>query len=319
MITADSFPTPHLALRDPAQEQRVRQFAQQQAKFAEAIRVRVGADWRELSQPQRIETLRRTRRIITEWRYGLAAAAPGRLGAGNPLDPERFRTRIRDGQPRIDRLGYSGRLRLGAQWDEATRTYVGGETTPAHEIMLRYGQAAHERMDAAGAGDVLVNQVTLPNGRTLDGTRLMRGEQAQRIAAELVARCAARGRDVSRMETGGDPVYLVTADEHARALMVNHALALLAADRSLDPDHALPAVQAACYLLTEGPEMYKGADASTRVPVVAIGAILTGRALILEQDMDLRCLVYGQSAATVMPADLKLASSRMPRRDADGA
>ncbi len=306
MITAVCFPTPDLALRDPAQEQRVRQFAEQQATFAETIRVRVGADWRNLSPSRRVEALRYTLRMTTEWRYNLAAESPGRLGAGAPLDAARFRTRIRDGQPRIDRLGYSGRLRVGARWDETTRTYVGGDTTPAHEIMLRYGKAAHDRMDKAGAGDVLVNPVVLPTGRTVDGTRLVRGEQAQQIAADLVARVAARGRDASRMETGGDPVYVVTADEHNRALMVNHALALLAADKSLDPEHALPAIQAARFLLVEGPQMYKGSDATVRVLVVAIGAILTGRALILEQDMDLRCLVHGQAAATVMPSDTVL-------------
>jgi len=303
MITVDSFPTPDLALRDPAQEQRVRRFAEQQARFAEAIRVRIGADWQNHSQPRRVALLRHTIRIITEWRYNLASEAPGRLGEGIPLDAERFRTRIHDGQPRIDRLGYNGRLRHGARWDEATRTYVGGETTPAHEIMWWYGQVARDRMDAAGAGDVLVNQVTLPNGRTIDGTRLVRGARAQQIAAELAARVAARGRDASRMETGGDPVYLVTADHDAREVMVSSALYLLASNKALEPDHALSFVQRARYLLVEAPEMYKGSDASVRVLVVAIGAILTGRALTLEQDMDLRCLVGGQAAATEMPAD----------------
>lgn len=303
MITADSFPTPDLALRDPHQEQRVRAFAQRQAAFAESTRVHLGAVWRDLTRPQRIELLRRRIKITTEWRYSLASNAPGRLGTGIPADAERFRTKIENGQPRIDRIGYSGRLRHGARWDEATLTYVGGETTLAHEIMLRYGQAAHARMDAAGAGDVLINPVVLPNGRRVDGTQLVRGEQAQRIAAELTDRVAARGLDASRMETGGDPVYLVTADRDTRALMVNHALYLLAEDKALDPEHALPAVQAARYLLVEAPQMYKGSDASIRVLVVAIGAVLTGRALTLEQDMDLRCLVYGQAAATVMPAD----------------
>lgn len=302
MITAECFPTPDLALRG-AQEQRVRQFAEKQATFAESTRLRLGADWRDLTPPKRVALLRRTLRIITEWRYSLASTGDGRLGTGIPLDLERFRTKILPGQPRIDRLGHNGRLRLGARWDEATRTYVGGATTPAYEIMLRYGQAAHERMDAAGAGDVLVNPVTLPSGRQVDGTTLVRGEQAQKVAAELTARVAARGLDASRMETGGDPVYLVTADRDTRTLMLNSALYLLAEDKSLDPDHALPAVQKSRYLFVEGPETYKGSDASIRVLVVMIGAILTGRALILEQDMDLRCLVYGQAAATEMPAD----------------
>ncbi|ONI88121.1 hypothetical protein ALI22I_20500 [Saccharothrix sp. ALI-22-I] len=308
MITADSFPTPHLALRDPAQERQVLTFAHEQAAIAESLRRRLAPDWRRRTPPERVALLRRTCRIITEWRYNLAASAPGRLGAGIPLDAERFRTKIKPGQPRIDRLGYSGRLRTHTEdnplvWDPDTHLYVGGESTPAHEIMLRYGQDAHERMDTAGAGDVLVNRVVLPSGRTLDGTTLVRGEEAQRIAAALVARVAARGRDASRMETGDYPVYLVTADPAARALMLDAALNLFAADQSLDPDHALPAVQAGRYLLVEAPEYYKGADASIRVLVVVVGALLTGRAMLLEQDMDLRCLVGGQDAATEMPAD----------------
>lgn len=251
MITADCFPTPDLALRDPAQEARVRRFAEDQAVFAESIRVRLDAVWRQLTPPERVTLLRRTYRAVREWRYTLAADAPGRLGAGIPLDAQRFRTTIQEGRPRIDRLGYSGRLRHGARWDEATRTYVGGESTPAHEIMLRYGHAAHDRMDAARSGDVLVNPVVLPSGRQVEGTRLVRSERARQSAAELAAHVGAHGRDASRMETGGDPVYLVTADRDARALMVNHALYLLADDTSLDPERALPAVQAARYLLVE--------------------------------------------------------------------
>jgi hypothetical protein len=313
VITADCFPTPDLALRDPAQERRVRRFAEQQALIAESVRGHLAADWRRLARPERVALLRRQYRLLTEWRYTVAADAPGRLGAGIPLDVERFRTKIQPGQPRIDRLGYTGRLRHGAHWDETTRTYVGGESTPAHEIMLRYGRAAHARMDAAGAGDVLINPVTLPNGHRLEGTTLVRGEQAQKVAAELVARVAARGRDASRMETGGDPVYLVTADPDARALMVNAALFLFADDSSLDPEHALAAVQAGRYLLVEGPQTYKGTDAVVRVLVVAVAAVLTGRALRLEQDMDLRCLVGGQAAATEMPADESLLGSAYVR------
>lgn len=43
--------------------------------------------------------------------------------------------------------------------------------------------------------------------------------------------------------------------------------------------------------------------------VVVLGAVLTRRALRLEQDMDLRCLVGGQAAATEMPADTTLHSA----------
>ncbi|WP_367128345.1 hypothetical protein [Saccharothrix sp. HUAS TT1] len=304
MITAASFPTPHLALRDPDQEQRVREFAERQAAMADLTRLRLADGWYRLNRAQRVDLLHRTYdSLIDEWRYGLAAQAPGRLGAGIPLDAERFRTRIAPDQPRIDRVGYVGRLRLGARWDESSRTYIRGTSTLAHEIMLRYGHSAQARMYAEGVGDVLVDRVVLPDGREVFGTRLVRGEEAQRIAASLVARVAARGGDTSEMETGGDPVYVVTADEIARTSMLVAALHELADDDALDPDVALRAVRSARYLLVHSPRTYKGSDACIRVLLVAVGSMLLRRQLVLDHDMDLRCLVLGQQAATALPAD----------------
>jgi hypothetical protein len=44
----------------------------------------------------------------------------------------------------------------------------------------------------------------------------------------------------------------------------------------------------------------------TRVFLVAVGALLFGRAPILLQDVDLRCMVLGQRAATEMDGDTAL-------------
>lgn len=313
MITAGSFPTPHLALRDPDQEQDVRAFAERQAQIAEFTRRRLAHDWHRLNRGQRVQRLRQTYTALTEWRYNVAAESPDRLGVGIPKDAERFRTAIQPGHPRIDRVGYLGRLRLGATWDEASRIYVGGAPTPAHDIMLHYGEAAHDRIDAEGVGDSLTNRVVLSDGREVDGTTLVRGPSARVFAAALVRRVESRGRDASRMETGGDGVYLVTADDTARSIMLTDALYHLADDDALNPQDALRHVQAARYLLVEAPQTYKGSDAVIRVLLVAVGSMLLRRPLVLEQDMDLRCLVGGQAAATEMPADTITAYAPTPQ------
>jgi len=281
VITADCFPTPDLAIRscDPAELARVRAFAVEQAAAAETARKRLesGVD---------VATLRTVYDDLIRWRHELALRSPGRIGQGLPLDASRFVTPLSEGGPNYDRLGYTGRLRHGASWDPATRTFRGGVETPAHRIMLHYGQAVHDRFARAGNdGDVLLNPVVLPDGRTITGNRLVRGAAAARVGDELVARLARRGKDTSQVETGGDPCYAVTADDSARELMFASALDLLA-----DKGDWV----AAQYLLFQSPRMKKGSDAVTRVFLVAVGTVLSGHPPILAQDIDLRCAVLGQ-------------------------
>lgn len=293
MITADSFPTPDLSLRsgDPVQLQRVRAFGGEQAAAAEAARKRL-ADGFDVAD------LRAVHADLIRWRHDLALRAPARIGQGLALDASRFVTSLEDGGPNYDRLGYLGRLRHGATWDPETQTFRGGNETPASRIMLRYGRAVHDRFSLErNEGDVLVNLVTLPDGTVRAGNRLVRGAEAASISVALVARLAGRGRDVSQIEIGGNPCYAVSADDSARATLFSAALTLLVAERSL------AAWQAARYLLYQSPQTKKGSDAVTRVFLVAVGSVLLGQAPILDQDVDLRCAVLGQRAATVLPGD----------------
>jgi hypothetical protein len=303
IITTASFPTPSLALRsvDPGEQRRIRRFAVEQAAVAEASRTRLIADrWRSASLHSRHAMLAALHTDLIRWRHSLALRAPHRLGVGLPLDASRYLLTLRDGGANYDRVGYLGRLRDGAAWDPHTRTYRGGRTTPAFTTMLGYGQRVADRFAAANnRGDVLDNGVVLPDGRTLRGNMLMRGEAARRIAADLVRRVAGRGGHASRMETGGDPVYLVTAGHLERETMFRSALDLLAAAEPGD----LGAWQAARYLLYQAPVTKKGSDAVTRTFVVVVGAVLLGRPPVLDEDVDLRCLVLGQRAATILPSD----------------
>lgn len=312
MITADNFPTPDLALRstDPDELDRVRQFARWQAAEAERHRVHLTRIIGHQPASRVVTALRDVHTDIVGWRYKLARCAPHRLGVGIPLNAERFQTPMSEGGPNYDRLGHTGRLRADATFDPTTQTFQGGAPTPASMILEAYGQAARERINAEGDGAELTNMVTVVDGHELrvPGNRLVYGEPARQIAAELVARVAARGRDTSQMEIGGDPVYAITANPRFADYLFETALALLASAPDLRPARKLRAWQDARYLLYQSPRTKKGSDAVTRCFLVAVGATLFGTAPTMEQDADLRCMVLGQQRATVMPADEALTS-----------
>ncbi|MFE7591246.1 hypothetical protein ACFU6K_17765, partial [Kitasatospora sp. NPDC057512] len=244
--------------------------------------------------PARAAALAAVHDHLVDWRYRLAVAmGPPPGPAGVLFDPERFRTPIREGDTNYDRLGEVGRLREGAEWDQATRSYTGGLATPASEAMLRYGRLAERRFAAEGVeGDTLQNWVVLPAGRRVAGNRLLRGEAAHRADAELVARYTARGLDASRIETGGEPVYSATPAPRDSAVLHSAALDLLARPHLTVEDYL-----SARYLLFQAPRNKKGSDAVTRTFIVAVGAVaLPGTVPVLPEDVDLRCYVLGQSS-----------------------
>ena len=308
MITAESFPTPQLALRsdNPAEERRVRAFAGRQAEAAEHLRAWLAVEWPRCTGARAKSLLQHAHSELVEWRYQEAAAAPGRLGRGLPLDVSRFVTSIREGGINLDRLGDCGRMRVGATWNPASRRFEGGTPTPASETLAAYGRAAlarFEREDDDVLGDVLHNIVRLPDGQLKTGNRLLRGAAATRVADELVTRIAARGGDTSQVETGGELLYVAGANPDDSDELWAAALRMLAGALELDGVGRLRAWQAARYLAYQAPQTKKGSDAVTRVLLVGVGAVLFARPPVLEPDVDLRCMVLGQAAATRMPAD----------------
>lgn len=304
-ITRSAFPTPALAIRttDPVELARVCAFADHQASAArgiaaEALGVVANARTRCDIQRAIIAALS----AAADWRYQLAKTTrERRRGRGLELTAARFRTPITDTTTNYDRLGYVGRARLGSVWDPATRTYVGGAATPASEILALFGQYATERFAReAPAQDVLRNLVRLDDGTTVPGNALLRGVAAQRAAAELVARIAARGADASQIETGGDPIYTATGLDRDRARLRQAAIDALAdafeAAAEGDTASATRRWVEAAYALYQAPTYKKGSDAVTRVVLVALGTLALSRVPRLPQDIDLRAYVLGQRA-----------------------
>ncbi|TXS61184.1 hypothetical protein [Streptomyces sp. sk2.1] len=298
LITAAHFPASPLALRttDPVKQARIRAFAAEQAAIANTVRDRLTAALATAqSHASRLAVMRAAHQQVTEWRYQAALRASSRLGTGIAYSAERFRTPITAATLNYDRIGRVGRLRDGATWDEETRTYQGGAATPAYDAMVAYGQAATDRFTTENiTGDVLQNWVDLPAGRRVAGNRILRGEAARRIGAELADRVAARGLDASRMETGGNPVYTATPTLTDSDQLFTAAMETLAA-----PSLTLETFATARYLLFQAPRCKKGSDAVTRTFTVAVGAALLGTdAPDLPADIDLRCYVLGQETAS---------------------
>ncbi|WP_316528453.1 hypothetical protein [Kitasatospora brasiliensis] len=293
LITPGDFPTSPLALRsaDPARQTKARAFAPEQAAAATEAAALLARMWETAAnRSARVAALAAVHAHLVDWRYRLAVTMGPPPAADVFFDPERFRTPIREGDTNFDLLGEVGRLREGARWDQATRSYAGGLATPAWEAMLRYGRLAERRFVTEGVtGDVLQNRVLLPDGRHIAGNRLLRGKAAHRATAELAARAAARGQDPSRIESGGNPIYAATPTPRDSAVLHSAALDLLARPHPSTGDYLL-----ARYLLFQTPRTKKGSDAVTRTFIVAVGAVALPRtAPPLPEDIDLRCYVLG--------------------------
>ncbi|SDD68343.1 hypothetical protein [Actinokineospora iranica] len=300
VISAAHFPTPDLAVRAGVDVRRVRGFAHEQATAARDIHGWLSDSGLGRSVGERTAAVKTAYAQAVTWRYRLAQAGAivGGVGAVDGGDAERFRTPITDTAPNVDRIGPVGRFRDGSAWDPDARAYLGGTETPASLVTAAYGRAALARFEAeAPEADVLDNLVRLPfHSRPVFGNRLLRGAAAVVAGRGLAERVAARGLDASRMEIGGDPVYVVTAAAADRDRIRANMFALLA-DHHID----LSTWWQAVYLAYQAPMCKKGSDAVNRVFLAAVAAWRLDHCPTIPQDVDLRAMVLGQSAATTLP------------------
>lgn len=294
VITPAHFPTPHLALRAGVDATKVRGFAVAQAAAANQIHEQLTR-----ATCDRADAVLDAYEDALYWRLTLAqdGAIVGGRGSVDGSDAARFATPITDDSPNLDRIGVIGRFRDGSEWDETTRTFVGGSDTPASRLTAAYGQAALARFAVERPrADILFTTVTLPDGCQVTGNWLVRGETALALGRALAERVAKRGLDASRMEVGGAPVYVQTAPARDRGLIREAMLALVAAD-----GFDLAAWWQAAYLAYQSPRYKKGSDAATRVFLAAVAVWRLGYVPTIPHDIDLRCMVLGQTAAATMP------------------
>lgn len=305
-VIAVSFPTPDLALRtnNKADHRRAHLFSIDLALAATYIADRIHRELQVVTAPwERVPILEAAHLAAVRRRYELACTAHRqrvhRLGTWSP---DEYRVPLL--ATRYDRIGDLGRLRDGATWDEVAGTYVGGEPTPASVVMKRVLRLALDRWDRTGAGDRLANTWTTNAGEVLTGSQVLRGAAAADAAAELRARVAAGGGDVSRFDAGVDPddrspaagLYcLATSDPdsraHLHAIAVRRFAELLRHRHITDPAELRRGFDTAVWLLYQAPRTLKGSDAVTRVFAVAVGALLFDEPPILRQDVGLRARV----------------------------
>ncbi|MFJ9841752.1 hypothetical protein ACIRYZ_15025 [Kitasatospora sp. NPDC101155] len=250
-----------------------------------------------------------------DWRYRTAVANPHPTGRYGAASAEQFRTPITDDNPNLFRIGEHERLRDGATWDPATRTYLGGAETPASRTMRRIAELIAARFTQSPDVDVVCNRVTLPDGQAAHGMRLLRGSAAHNAAAVMVARVAARGGDTSRIATDGQLlVYSASSPETDRRAIFRSAMTLLAQDHTT-PAAALTAWLQAAYLLYQAPRTKRGSDATTRTFLIAAGTHRLSRPPVLLHDVDLRAYVQPQDQFMTELRAAQISVRRMPSRE----
>lgn len=180
-------------------------------------------------------------------------------------------------------------MRAGSAWSDEAQAWIGGEETPASHVVATAGDRALARFETEGvSGDVLQNWVHLPDGTAVPGNQIVRGEMAKRVVLDLKNGVEKRGLNVSQFETGGNMVFMVTADEASRAAIFQAAMQEL--ERfSQQPGQCTPETLAnLAYLLFQAPQNKKGSDAVIRTFLVTAGTYLTNVTPVLPQDLDLR-------------------------------
>lgn len=308
-ITSVTSPTPDYAKRptNVANWGLLGEFAELQAAAAvRALRKLTVSLDETRSRTRQIAVYRDTYGWLTRWRQGLAANGKQRPDARHT--PTKLSTPIGDDLlspdgPNLDRLGTIGRLRIGGQWDDARKVFVGGKDTPASLVAKAKGDAVLARFSAeAPDADVLQNWIALPSGVRLRGNSLLRGAAAAEAANALIERQRASGREPHEFDVGGQLIYARTASTADRAALREAAFGLLADLERHGNGQPVPLSDAdardrfalAVYCMYQGPEFKRGSDATIRTFVAAAHTRIFGVAPILPQDLDLQGYVCNQ-------------------------
>jgi hypothetical protein len=238
-------------------------------------------DWREVYE------------WFIDWRYDFAVKLSGHQFGGNiPLNLDLIRRKVSDDAPNNEIIGNVGWLRVGATWVEETNTWEGGLETPSSEITRDFGQLALQRFTNAEkkpGDDVLQNVVTLPDGTSVNGNKLLRGNAIKDMREE---RIAMRGPDAKRFYPEDDICIAVSGEPEDREKIFNSVMMTLAEQK---PGEGTFDTWANCsYLLYQAPITKRGWDAVIRNFIVVSGIYMLGSSPKIPQDIDFSAFVVGQ-------------------------
>lgn len=293
IVSPESFPLPHradtfarpLSYADEKKLTERRGFAAEQANIANKILAVLHEDSSGLSVEKAVGVYY----LLVDWRANLPLAS---FGHGPTRSQYDLTAPITDEFPNCDRLGGTSRFCAAPTWSEESQVWIGGSPTPASEVMELAQSHAIGRFDSEGAGDILQTSVELPDGRQVAGNLLLRGTKAREFLQIHKACSAARGRDVSQYETGGDPILSVTGRQADRLDTLAAALRSFA---RMQPGECTPEVWARhAYLLFQSPQQNRGSDAVIRTFLAIMPAHLNGTAPEVLQDIDLRAYAQNQ-------------------------
>ncbi|MFB6726594.1 hypothetical protein ACFCV3_40870 [Kribbella sp. NPDC056345] len=284
-ITAASFPAPDLVktTNNPAQWDQLDRFAAVQAEAANTAHESLGEQLATASTVEdRTAAFEGLYQQLADWRYRLAVEGRVTRPSSNA---ETIRTPIGDGS-------MSYRL---------TPSVAGRESgSPAHRALTTMERVALDQFP--GSADRVQHQVTLPDGRTVNGNLLMRteslGEQAADVFGRSTQQMAAAAPAVAPDET--ITVTASLADREVLRRAAFEQLAGLETKRAeageLDPDDPQnrQAFADATYCLFQGPEFRRGTDATMRVLVAVAHARVFGAAPVVPQGVDLDAMVRDQ-------------------------
>lgn len=279
LLTAEHFPTPRMALRNGLELSDVAWFADMQAEAANAAADFLDTTLRSTSETQWPGVFADLHNRLVYWRYQLAVAHGTKSsGAAAPPDVQRFLDPITDGPPNYPNVDPAGAdvefWNKGYVWNEELGRYTGGEETPATRLVAEAGEWAAARLDQEGdSSGFLQNWVRLPNGSSVKGNSISRGEAAKGHNRRGIERAKASGVVTNKTEIGGNIIYIQTASEADRAIIREALYGYLAKlEKTYQQGDTITVEQWAqvAYLLYQSPQTKKGSDAVSRVTLMAL-------------------------------------------------
>lgn len=300
LLSPDHFPTPRIALRNNLTLADVEWFAAEQANAANAAARNLDIALTSTLESEWPEVFAVLQSQLVNWRYQLAVTQ-GMASSGDaaPSSAERFRTPITDESPNIDPVGSSvGFWHNGYKWDETLGRYAGGEETPASRLVAEVGDWVTIRFDEEdNAGDIMQNQIRLPDGRLVNGNSILRKEAAHKQNKIGIERARACGVDTSRFDINGDFIYLKTATKADRTTIrqaLYGYLAQLETAYQQGETIIVPQWAEVAYLLYQSPQDKKGSDAISRVYLMTLANRWMQPLPIMPDDIDWRAYTKGQ-------------------------